>query len=140
MELAHQTAHLLDTQNSLNVMSGGDLTTHYLEYKESELPLISINTGGNNRLSYPQVDYSRNPTENPMFFSPYLVDDSVEEFMPLDIFQKIIMETENMIHKNNEDALEYKQAMLNIKFHNKRVAKPVHNRNFKIYTGPQACY
>jgi hypothetical protein len=47
--------------------------------------LISINTGGN-RLSFPQVDYSRNPIENPLYFSPYLGDDSVEEYMPLDIF------------------------------------------------------
>ena len=98
-------------------MSGGDLASHYQDYKETELPLISINTGGN-RLSFPQVDYSRNPKENAIYFSPYIVDDCMEEYMPLDIFQKVIMETENLIHKNNEDPIDNKNAMLNMKYQN----------------------
>lgn len=60
--------------------------------------------------------------------------------MPLDIFQKVIMETENLIHKNNEDPIDYyKQAMLNMnmRFQGKKVAKPIQNRNFQIYTGSQ---
>jgi hypothetical protein len=51
-------------------MSGGDLSQIMPENerRDSELPVISINTGGN-RLSYPQVEYTRNATEN--FASPY---------------------------------------------------------------------
>jgi|LauGreDrversion4_2_1035121.scaffolds.fasta_scaffold111916_2 hypothetical protein len=65
-----------------------------------------------------------------MYFSPYLGDDSLEEYMPLDLFQKVILETENLIHKNNEEPIDYKQAMLNIRFQNKKVVKPIQNRNF----------
>jgi hypothetical protein len=51
-------------------MSGGDLNQLEAEQKETRLPIISINTGGN-RFSYPLMDESN---ESPPKFkgaSPY---------------------------------------------------------------------
>ena len=93
-------------------MSGGDLSTLQDLHRETELPLISINTG-ENRLSYPKVDYSKKPADNynmMMMVSPYQQEESPDDFMPLDMFQKVIQETESLIHKNNEDPAEYQQA------------------------------
>jgi hypothetical protein len=55
--------------------------------------------------------------------------------MPMDIFQRVIQETEILIH-NNLDEPNEQLSIQNLQFHNKRIIRPIQKRNFKIYTGP----
>ena len=53
--------------------------------------------------------------------------------MPIEIFQKVMQETENMMHKDLEDpgtpgALN--RAVMNMRHHNRKVVKPIQNRNY----------
>lgn len=60
--------------------------------------------------------------------------------MPMDIFQRVIQETEILIHKNQDEPNEQLIMQNHLQFHNKRIIRPIQKRNFQIYTGPQTYY